>query len=1050
MVLFVVNNEDLIIDLVGDDSYSKGLNINFRDIRHHDSFDRSNNSVVHIFMVKSQHYYFNYDVSVIVKDDCVDSFYCDCRQFAAFHTCKHVAACMIKYNSMIFALPPSPLEASSNILSMFKKEGNSGIKEQVNLNIEFEFIGNHVYFKPYVGLNKLYVINNETKFIDFMNSIYSKKDFMFGVKFTYSPDKHFFSDDDLNILNFLYDYKKNNYNYKPNPFELNNREFSSLLLLLKGKSFSIKNVGKITDFKYSIPTSLKLIMDDDLYKLGFDDFHNYVFLDDDFKYIVYNDILYILPNDYILILKSMYKSRIDEIVFNKNQVDLFKNGLLAKVKNNIIVDDNITDIVIAGTPDISLYFDLYRDEVICNVKLDYSGNVIDYFDKSNIVRDDDYENLVLKDLFDYNFSNIKNKFCLVELDDIGYFLSEGISILGKKYSVFTSKKIDNMNIIKKSSIGSNFSIGKDGIISYSFNTDNIDTDEIGNVLSSLKKKKKYYKLKNGNIIDLENNKELLEFDNIFNDLDLSINDIKDGGISVPKYRALYIDSLKKNKYKSINTDNSFDLFINNFNKFKDCLITFDKHDNKVLRDYQKDGVKWLYTLYKCDLGGILADEMGLGKSLQVISFIKHVLNEKSSAKIMIVCPTSLVYNWKKEFDKFAPHLKYVTVYENKAKRLEIINSFDDYNIFITSYGLIRNDNDEYENINFDVCVIDEAQAIKNYQANMTLEVKKIKSNIKFALTGTPLENSVMELWSIFDFIMPGYLSSLNKFRQSYGIKDIDSESLDKLSSLNYQISPFILRRKKMDVSKDLPSKIENDIYLDLPDKQKALYVSVLKDSVCEFEDLIRTEGFQKARFKILQLLMKLRQICIDPSILYDNYTDVSVKMDKLLEVVSNYVSEGHKILIFSSFKMVIDKVLKMFNDNGISSYVISGDVKGKDRVSLVDKFNSDDTNCFLITLKSGGTGLNLTSADVVIHLDVWWNPQVENQATDRAHRIGQTKKVSVIRFITNGTIEEKIIELQNKKKILSDNLIEGKNNSELLSSLSEKEIKSLLSFGNDE
>ena len=388
----------------------------------------------------------------------------------------------------------------------------------------------------------------------------------------------------------------------------------------------------------------------------------------------------------------------------------------------------------------------------------------------------------------------------------------------------------------------------------------------------------------------------------------------------------------------------------------------------------------------------------------------------------------------------------MTVHDSKSKRLEVINDFDKYNIFITSYGLIRNDNDEYEDKYFDVCIIDEAQAIKNYQAGMTREIKKIKALTKIALTGTPLENSVMELWSIFDFIMPGYLGGVKKFRDNYGIHDVDGESLSRLEDLNYLIKPFILRRKKVDVITDLPDKIENNIYLDLPVKQKKLYLSVLKDSEREFKEILATEGMNKARFKILQLLMKLRQICIDPNILFSNYDGEVIKMEKLLEVVNNFVKDGHKILIFSSFKTVVDRVKSMFDESGISSYMIAGDVKSKTRMDLVDKFNNDSTNCFLITLKSGGTGLNLVGADVVIHLDIWWNPQVENQATDRAHRIGQTKKVTVIKFVTRGTIEERIIELQNKKKVLSDNLIEGKDNSEILSSLNEDDIKNLLSY----
>ena len=347
---------------------------------------------------------------------------------------------------------------------------------------------------------------------------------------------------------------------------------------------------------------------------------------------------------------------------------------------------------------------------------------------------------------------------------------------------------------------------------------------------------------------------------------------------------------------------------------------------------------------------------------------------------------------------------------------------------------------------FELCVIDEAQMIKNYQAGMTREVKKIKAKCKIALTGTPVENNVTELWSIFDFIMPGYLNSILKFREKYNIKDVDEEGIKVLKNLNYQISPFILRRKKIDVASSLPEKIENNIYIDLPTKQKMLYVKVLNDTKKEMDEIIHTEGFAKSRMKILQLLMKLRQICIDPNVMYENYDGESVKMEELLRIVNEYVSNGHKILIFSSFKRVLDRVKEMFKNNSISSYMIDGSVKSSDRMNMVEAFNKDNTNCFLITLKAGGTGLNLVGADVVIHLDIWWNPQVENQATDRAHRIGQTKNVNVVKLITRGTIEERIIELQEKKKILSENLIEGNTSNENLSSLNEEDIKKLLSY----
>ena len=1038
---------DLAYKLFGRDSVSKGLTISRNDISYYDTVDRGKKDLVHIFMVNSQHSSYYYDVNIITRGNDVVSFYCECPQFSSKHTCKHVAACLINYGDSILKEPPTKESISNDILSLFSG-ANGGVKERVFIDVELDFSTYTPSFKLFVGIKKKYVINNESKLINFIDSYVNGNEYSFGVNFTYDPKVHYFSDEDSQLLSYINGYTRNSGYYRSDPFSLNGRELSSLIDKLNGREFSIKDYGRIYEIKDGLPTCFNLVKDKDNYSLSIDDFSNYKILDGNCKYIAYDHVMYLIPFSYRKLIISLVNNSIDSLVFNNDNVELFKDGLLQSIKNDIVIDEEITDIVVAGIPNVSLYFDLNRDKVVCNVKFDYKGNIVDYFDTdSNIVREIDYESSIINDLVDFNFIVDKNKIYIDEIDDIGDFLAGGLSVLSEKYSVFTSKKIDNIGILKKSSVSSNFSIGSDGIMSYNFSTDNIDMDELDNVLSSLKKKKRYYKLKNGNIVDLEGNDGIKELGNIFNDLDISTRDLN-GSVEVPKYRALYIDSLKRNKYKSIKTDNSFDRFIENFSKFKDISIKFGS-DDTVLRDYQKDGVKWLYTLYKCDLGGILADEMGLGKSLQTICFIKQVIRENKNAKIMIVCPTSLVYNWKKEFDKFASKLKYVTVFENKSKRLEIINDFDKYNVFITSYGLIRNDNDEYEDKNFDVCIIDEAQAIKNYQAGMTKEIKKIKAHTKIALTGTPLENSITELWSIFDFIMPGYLNSIHRFREMYGIHDVDSESLDKLSNLNYQIKPFILRRKKIDVVHDLPDKIEDNVYLDLPLEQKALYVSVLKESEREFQEILATEGIGKARFKVLQLLMRLRQICVDPSIVFENYKGESIKMERLLESVSNYVRDGHKILIFSSFKMVIDRVKAMFDDNNISSYMIAGDVKSRTRMELVDRFNSDSTNCFLITLKSGGTGLNLTSADVVIHLDIWWNPQVENQATDRAHRIGQTKSVNVVKFITRGTIEEKIIELQNKKKILSDNLIEGKADN-VLNSLSEKEIRSLLSYGEDE
>ena len=342
-------------------------------------------------------------------------------------------------------------------------------------------------------------------------------------------------------------------------------------------------------------------------------------------------------------------------------------------------------------------------------------------------------------------------------------------------------------------------------------------------------------------------------------------------------------------------------------------------------------------------------------------------------------------------------------------------------------------------------VIDEAQNIKNANAMITKAVKMVKSRTKIALTGTPLENSIVELWSIFDFIMPGLLGSLTKFNDKYHFRDNDDSYNDKLLKLKKVTSPFIMRRKKSDVAKELPDKIENNIYIDLGEKQKILYSNEVKNVKKEIDKLLKVNNFNASKAQILTLLTRLRQLCVDPRLIYENYTGESIKIESLINILKEIIANHHKVLIFTSFKSAFEIIEEEFVKNEISYYKIDGSVTSKNRKNLVDKFNNDTTNVFLISIKSGGTGLNLVSADVVIHLDLWWNPQVENQATDRAHRIGQTKNVEVIKLITRGTIEERILELQKKKQKLSDDLIEkGEIINNEIASLTEQDIKKLL------
>lgn len=977
---------------------------------------------------------------------------CTCDDYKNNHICQHILACILKKKDDFFTEEELSLQKSRSILKGFitKEEPKlNKAKEEIGLDIEVSYLFSNYIVKLKIGEKTKYSIKNRDKFNEFRACYLSGEDMVLGKKLTYNPNNYFFNNENTKIIEYLFNYSEiglNRYEVIDEPLKLNNREFSELLKLLENKRFTLEDIP-INKIESGFPTLYHLELIKDKYKFFIEDFANFKIVDNDSNYIIYNNVLYILKLEDRKIVREFVDNEIESLVFDKKNLDLFKNGLLKKTMNTLEVSKDIEDIKIIKDKKINLYFDLSQDSITAKVMLKYAEAEFNYFDTvSGIIRDVGFEAKVIDDLTKYGFIEDKKNFVILDMDSTYNFLDNGLSYFTENYTVFTTEKIKKLKIFKDVKVRSNFSIGKDNILAYDFAIDNVDNKEISSLLTAIKSRKKYYRLKSGDVISLFNNQELEDFEALTNDLELDSKDLKKKSITIPKYRAFFIESLKNNRYQEISTNSKFDEFIKNFSAYKNADVKFNDEETKLLRDYQKEGVKWLYTIYKCDLGGILADEMGLGKTLQAIIFLRKLIVEKPDAKILIVSPTSLVYNWEKEFQKFAPELKYVAVAESKKKRQEIMQNFDNYNIFITTYGLVRNDNDEYESKNFEVCIIDEAQAIKNYQAGMTKEIKKIKARTKIALTGTPLENSVLELWSIFDFIMPGYLNSIVRFREAYGIKDVDKDSLKRLDNLNYQIRPFILRRKKKEVSKELPDKIEQIEYLDMSETEKAMYQSLVEDTKEEIDNVIASEGFSKARFKIVTLLTRLRQLCISPALLDKDYTDDSIKIKRLLEIVKELIKDNHKILIFSSFKGAVLLVKKKLDEESISNYVIDGSVSGKDRVMLVDAFNKDKTSCFLITLKSGGTGLNLTSADIVIHLDVWWNPQVENQATDRAHRIGQTKKVTVLKLINKGTVEEKIIELQEKKRILSDNLIEGKNTT-TIDTLTEEELTNLLSIG---
>lgn len=474
--------------------------------------------------------------------------------------------------------------------------------------------------------------------------------------------------------------------------------------------------------------------------------------------------------------------------------------------------------------------------------------------------------------------------------------------------------------------------------------------------------------------------------------------------------------------------------INDIKDYENSSFDVKERYKNILRPYQIQAFKWLSTLKKYRLSGILADDMGLGKTLEMISFITSF---DKNEPILIVTPKNVIYNWENEFKIWDETQKVKIIIGNRNERHQVIKKIkkDEKTVYITSYDALRIDVMQYQGIHFALMVLDEAQYIKNVSALKTKAVKAIESEYRYALTGTPIENSLVDLWSIFDFLMPNYLYGFNLFQSEY-LNQVMNDDEEAIKRLKAKIKPFILRRVKDDVLKELPPKSESIFMPDMTSEQRKLYDVELAKVKNGLED--------KGKIQILASLTRLRELCIDPSMLYENFEELSGKFSSVLDLINEALSGGHKILVFSAFTKSLEHLKELLNEENILTHYIYGGTSASERVQIAKSFNSkNEVKVVLISLKAGGVGLNLTGADIVIHLDPWWNIAAENQASDRAHRIGQKRPVTIIKMVTKDSIEEKVIKLQQKKAELVNTVISNKDNG--VSTLSDEDISYLLS-----
>lgn len=563
-----------------------------------------------------------------------------------------------------------------------------------------------------------------------------------------------------------------------------------------------------------------------------------------------------------------------------------------------------------------------------------------------------------------------------------------------------------------------------GLLDLDISTDDISLQELLDILKSYQLKKKYYRLKSGEFVNLQE-QDLQSLADLMKTLHLTPREFVKGKMHIPAYRTLYLDQmLESNENIYANRDRHFREIVKSFKTINDADFEEPESLSKIMRKYQKNGYKWLRTLEAWRFGGILADDMGLGKTLQVIAVLLAAKQEGKTGTSLVVAPAALVFNWGEELARFAPELKVSLITGSQFERQMKLQAYTDSDVLVTSYDLLKRDIDQYENIEFLYQIIDEAQYIKNHTTAAAKSVKVIHSQTRYALTGTPIENRLSELWSIFDYLMPGFLYGYDTFKKEFETPIVKNEDQEAMTRLQKMVSPFVLRRLKEDVLKDLPEKLEEVRYVKFEDAQQKLYdaqVAHMKEKIAQQD----AGEFNKSKLQILAELTKLRQICCSPSLCFENYRGESAKAESCMQLIQSAIDGGHRMLLFSQFTSMLAILQELLEKENLPYFIITGETSKQTRQELVKQFNAGTIPVFLISLKAGGVGLNLTGADVVIHYDPWWNQAVQNQATDRAHRIGQTKKVTVYKLIARNTIEEKIQKLQAAKQDLAEQIISG-------------------------
>ena len=1042
-----------------------------------------------------------YNTFISVKQGEVDDILCNCPDYErTYGVCKHTLATILELETYKKPMNESKINELNNkntkytnfkqIVKTFyneeiekiDKEETIQIKDKGTISLEpkilYDPFDNDIKVEFKVGNKRKYKIKNLPEFYERM---LNGEEYQYGDKLHFIHKKEVFREDMQELLDFVLKYSEiihyansnsnSNYRYygkalSENSIMLGNTALDELFDILKGKTVELKKSTKDLEVKLidgnpEIEFILNNSSEND-YEIvpNMNIFNMNIIRGKSYKYILIDEKLYRLTKEFekssMRLLEIFRNNYLTEVHLAKDDLKQLFSIIVPKVKNAIQLG-NVSEEEIEIYKPKKLISKVYLDfdehnYLVADLRFTYGETEINPLDEKqkvniprNMLEEANVLNAFKKSGFMFDVKNLR--FILPNNDKIYEFLTKDITYYMQKFEVMATDNFKNKEIAKPKIGLLGIKIEND-LLAINLEKMNVNIEELKDIMKQYHLKKKYHRLKDGTFLSLEDNSEIEFIDKLVSGIGKDSEKLEETEIILPVNRALYLNQLLKSiKGTEIIKNSEYKKIVRDLEKdIGDEEVEIPSNLNASLRYYQKIGFKWLSVLDKYHFGGILADDMGLGKTIQILAIILKYINENQENKkaSIVVSPSSLTLNWYNEAKKFAPTLKVCVIRGNNKERKEIVDKIENYDLIITSYDLLKRDIELYKNkkYKFRYAIADEAQYLKNSNTQNAKAIKSILADTRFALTGTPIENSLAELWSIFDFIMPEYLFGYKEFKHEYEIpivKEQDEEAMKKLKML---IEPFVLRRTKKEVLTELPEKTITVLNNEMTEEQEQIYLSYLMQAKKEVAEEVDAKGFEKSQIKILAALTRLRQICCHPKLFIENYNGECSKLDQCMEIIEEGISANHKILLFSTYTSMFDIIEKKLKKKDIEYFKLTGATKVEDRIKIVDEFNENSNiKVFLISLKAGGTGLNLTGADMVIHYDPWWNLSAENQATDRAYRIGQKNNVQVYKLITKNSIEEKIYELQERKAKLADDMLNT--NVTFVNKLSKEDIMEL-------